>query len=242
MTTFPNDRSPVLKPNRFVIAALDRCGGRMLQTTLDGHPEIACGDELFSDADFPFARHDDPDGHLSGRLASLSGRVRGFRLLPFQPEQADDATRRRVREAAARLPGLRVIFLGRRNGLRLAVSRRIAGQTRQWRLRPSEERKVQSVTIQPPDLWREFRRQAAGYCALREAFADCPSVTLSYERLTADFEAAVAGVLAFLDVAPQPLRPATRKQNPEPLRALLSNYDKLQAEFADTPYAGCFDE
>jgi hypothetical protein len=49
-------------------------------------------------------------------------------------------------------------------------------------------------------------------------------------------------VQSFLGIDHAPLPVASRRQNPEPLRDLLSNYDELRAAFVGTEYAGFFEE
>lgn len=230
-------------PKHFVIATLDRCGGRMLQTALDAHPEVTCLDEIFSDRRYPGTGGNDPVKHLHKQLTvKPCCRVQGFRFLPFQPEQVDDEERARIRTAIVELPAFHVIFLCRNNSLRQAASRRIAAVTHQWRLGPTQERRRATISIPPLDLWREFARQTAGYYLLRHCFSGYPSMTVSYEALSSAFELTLSHVLDFLGVESIAVKPSTRIQNPEPLTSLIENFEELKAAFADTPFAGHFDE
>jgi hypothetical protein len=61
-----------------------------------------------------------------------------------------------------------------------------------------------------------------------------------YEDLVDRREDVLREVQSFLGIEPRPLTVTLRKQNPEPLRELVENYDELYAAFKDTPEAALF--
>jgi hypothetical protein len=65
---------------------------------------------------------------------------------------------------------------------------------------------------------------------------DHPRIVIAYEDLLTEREREFARTLDFLDVGHQPLETRTRRQNPEPLRDLIANFDELCAEVAGTRY------
>lgn len=68
---------------------------------------------------------------------------------------------------------------------------------------------------------------------------DCMDVT--FEDLTAERDRVVGDVLEFLRVTRSPSSTTLRRQNPEPLRELIANYDDLRSAFEGSPYADFFD-
>jgi hypothetical protein len=75
-----------------------------------------------------------------------------------------------------------------------------------------------------------------------ELFADHEALVVYYEDFldnqTREFEKAQR----FLGVTPRKVFADTRRQNPEPLRQLIANYDDLRARFAGTDEAVFFDD
>ena len=73
------------------------------------------------------------------------------------------------------------------------------------------------------------------------AFEAHPRWTLYYEDIMERPEREYRQVLMFLGLDPEDLSITTRKQNPEPLRELVANYDELRQAFAGSRYAAFFD-
>jgi hypothetical protein len=75
-----------------------------------------------------------------------------------------------------------------------------------------------------------------------ELFHDHPGMTIYYEQILSDRDAALARVQQFLDVPVEPLAVTLRRQNARPLAEVLGNYGELRAAFAGTPHAAYFDD
>jgi LPS sulfotransferase NodH len=73
-------------------------------------------------------------------------------------------------------------------------------------------------------------------------FAEHPIEELTYETMVADPGTELARVQEFLGVPVADLSWTLRRQNPEPLRDLVANYDELKVGFAGTEPARFFDE
>lgn len=74
-----------------------------------------------------------------------------------------------------------------------------------------------------------------------ELFGEHPKLPVSYEDLVAHRQEVLSEVQSFLGVEPGPLTVTLRRQNPEPLRELIENYDELYEAFKDTSAAAFFD-
>ena len=223
----------------FIVLSRSRTGSNLLISMLDSHPAIVAGGELF--------------GQLRGRsvddvLAEIYCRhlppikAVGFKIFYYHPiDDPSGTVWRRLDE----IEELRVIHLKRRNILRTLVSRKIAGQTDVWGHRKDEagvdlfRRQVEMSREELVEGFEETQRWEADF---RRRFGDRIVTESYYEDLIADPEAEFQRVTQALGVRPARPQIPYRKQNPEGLRALLTNYAPLKLEFAGTRWAHFFDE
>ncbi len=73
-------------------------------------------------------------------------------------------------------------------------------------------------------------------------FQEHPKLMISYEDMVKDNAETFNRVQEFLGVEPKPLTVTLRRQNPEPLRELLRNYDELRAALHGSPHEWMFEE
>jgi len=97
------------------------------------------------------------------------------------------------------------------------------------------------VTISEQELNQFFKESDLQVAQFAKLFKDHPTLSITYEEMISDLDGTFAEAQEFLGVEPQRLRVANRKQNPEPLRHLLANYDGLRAAFRDHSNAWMFD-
>jgi|CXWL01.1.fsa_nt_gi hypothetical protein len=89
-------------------------------------------------------------------------------------------------------------------------------------------------------IWFErCRRDTARGDALAHGHETC---TVYYEEILADRPAVFERVQRFLGVESVDLFVSLKRQNPEPLRQLVANFDELRVAFAETEYASFFDD
>lgn len=239
------------RPTRFAILSARRCGSNLLCSLLDSHPDVRCHHELFNPAgpftaldlrDAPSPLHDraardrDPLAFLQRVWASAPAhRCVGFKMTP---DQAPD-----VLDAVLADRGVRKLVLRRDNPLRALVSERIAESTGCWERYAGEPAPATRprVRVTREALQRHVAEVDAFYArVLAPLRADGQTwLELRYETL---FDAeAQRLLLAFLGVAPLPLRTRSVHQNPEPLSQLLDDADALRRALAGTALAGCLD-
>ncbi len=118
-----------------------------------------------------------------------------------------------------------------------ALRHPVASTTRLWRsISSSRQRKLARplLTLTPEECDAAFRKEELRSAQFAQLFADHPVHDLYYEDLTRDQSETLAGVQRFLDVEPARLTPTTARQNPEPLRQLIGNYDELRSAFRGT--------
>jgi LPS sulfotransferase NodH len=175
----------------------------------------------------------------------------------------------RILDALAADTSLRIVHLRRRNILRMLVSLRLAQRTGEWmvhepprnqiawaarRLRSlrrsagptsdSGARTEAGILLTPQECEQYFWEQVLTIDKFtKEIFVGHSMVELAYEDLVTDRDAAMQPVWGFLGVRHwSEAEVSLRKQNPEPLRTLISNYDELERHFSDTPFKVVFRE
>ncbi len=164
---------------------------------------------------------------------------------------------------------LLVVHIRRNNLLRELVSLRLAEATGEWAgrrrtvpaqlllalRRPSRARgalaqvlrrlrngpALRAVTLTREECERWFLEAELRAEHFERLFAEHPRVAVRYEELVAHRDETLEQVQRFLGVEPVTLSVTTRRQNPEPLRELLVNYDELREAFRGTAAAAFFD-
>ena len=118
-----------------------------------------------------------------------------------------------------------------------ALRHPIASSTRLWRsISSGHERKLNRplLTLTPDECEAAFRKEEVRSAQFEQLFARHPMHNLYYEDLAGRQSETLADVQRFLGVEPTRLTPTTVRQNPEPLRQLIGNYDELRAAFRGT--------
>jgi LPS sulfotransferase NodH len=235
---------------RFVVLAAPRTGSNWLCTLLDSHPEVLCHHEIFNPAGLHYARSlrgggfdlgtaAERDRNPEGVLERVWRESRGHRAVGFKLNRGQDE---RVFRAVLADTGVRKLLLRRANRVRAYVSERIAEQTGRWESYPESPRGEAGparVTVEAAALRAGVARNERYYAALGETLGASGQgwLELTYEKLDGAEERGRA--LRFLGVTDRPelLAGATRRQNPEPLRELIANFDELAAELAGSDLA-----
>lgn len=100
----------------------------------------------------------------------------------------------------------------------------------------------QALTLSYDDCVRHFFKFSHEIEHFSGLFKDHRMTGVTYEDMVRDPEGELGHVQEFLEVPSQRLSWTLRKQNPEPLRELVANYDELKGAFAGAPQAVFFDE
>jgi hypothetical protein len=249
---------------RFFILARGRTGSTLLHQLLDSHPQCICFEEIFADrplpeefpADYPAAklqgmqrdealRKSDPlaflDRYVFAPDLPESVRSVGFKLFYFH----SNAGRSELWDHLKQDTSVRVVHLRRRNLLRMFLSMKIAFKTGAWwSLSGMPGLDERAIALDAGEFRTYVDQSLRQRDAAEAAFASHPIFPLWYE----EFEnypqdpSRIDELLDFLDLPARRLHSEMRRQNPEPLRQLIVNYDALKAEFAGTPLAAYFDE
>lgn len=219
----------------FVICSDLRTGSHMLATALHGHAQLrVAGEVLVRPERFGLPRPS------PGERRPTYER----RLLQTVWQRFDGCImhRRHVRglRYIARRPEIQVLFLRRENWLLQFASERLAQRTGVWHVAEPQrdylsddglsERLAAPPTVRlSPAECRRFRDETAERERRALELLHRHSLRrVSYEELTADWEATLAGVQEFLGVAQQRLEPATQRQELRRLSEVIENLAELQ--------------
>jgi len=133
------------------------------------------------------------------------------------------------------LPGMRVVILRRTNVLRKYVSLLIAIRDDQWhasRADPIAAAGDRAVDVDLPSFLRYRAMTDQAYDRFDQAVRGLPVLRITYEDLSADLDGTLRRVGKFLGAGAPDIEPAPHlvRQNPEPLRMLIRNYDELRPD------------
>jgi LPS sulfotransferase NodH len=223
---------------KFIVLSRSRTGSTMLISFLNSHPNICAEEEIF--------------GLLNGRrskdvLAKVFSRqphfikARGFKIFYYHPQ---DDKKNCVWDDLINMTDLSVIHLKRRNILRTLVSRKIAGVKKAYIQRRSSTEAAgaeKTVAFTLEELEKSFGATRNAEIAGARKFKNHPLLNLYYEDLTADPAGAFRKITEFLNVEYVEPKTEMRKQNPESLRKLISNYDELKAGFSESEWLPFFE-
>jgi LPS sulfotransferase NodH len=238
-------------PVRFVILAAPRTGSNMMCTLLGSHPDVLCHHELFNprgvfyalelrDGSFDLGGIDERDREPLAFLervwsADLGHTHVGFKMTHRQNEA--------VLAAVLRDADVRKIVLRRENRVRTFVSKRISEELDQWEVYSEADLNGERPRVHVDvDALRESIAENEDYYSELEQVLEAtgqPFLRVSYEQLVAGER---ARVLEFLDVpdaarAAAKLRMRSVRQNPAPLRELVTNFGELETALAGTTLA-----
>lgn len=223
---------------RFIVLTRSRTGSNLLLSFLNSHPDIFCEGEIFATLG---------GANPLARLRSVYKKqprhiqAKGFKIFYYHPldAKADELWK----ELELRTE-IRVIHLRRENALRTLLSRKIAGMQDTWTATRYDKVGLETrrVHFTVQELEEGLRQTQQWEAHADVQFQAHPMLRLSYEELVNDPRGNYVRLLAFLDAREHAPATNLRRQNPESLKMLISNYGELKAEFSGTQWARHFDE
>jgi LPS sulfotransferase NodH len=100
----------------------------------------------------------------------------------------------------------------------------------------------QPVALSIDECRKHFRYFEHNESHWEKLFHGHPMTDVIFEEIVDEREEQVARLQRFLGLEPASLSTSLRRQNPEPLHQLITNYDELKQTFAGTPHSVYFDE
>ena len=222
----------------FIVLTRSRTGSNMLISMLDSHPNIRAEGELFRDLNPKFS------GLALNLVFSRQPRhvrASGFKIF-YGHARKGGATS--VWDKLERMDRLSVIHLKRENILRALVSDRIARDQGVWLTKSPKDlpKQCKRIKLSVAEAEREFNLTRLHELEGDRRFSAHPRLEVYYENLVSDIPATFKKVTEFFCVPYVEPRIQLHKQNPEPLKDLLVNYDELKAAFSGTDWQQFFDD
>ncbi|MEL6589293.1 MAG: sulfotransferase [Bacteroidota bacterium] len=221
---------------KFVVVTRSRTGSTLLITLLNSHKEIIAYGEKFR-------RLGDKSCQdiYEEVFPKKSRKYIGFKIFFYHPLDSED---RSVWEMLEKDKSIKIIHLRRENQLRVHISRLIAGKTEKWLNSGGEKTSIgeRKVEIDMKELYQDFEITNSSIAEAKQRFKDHKSMDLSYEELVADKEQALKRVLDFLGLDEMKLESQLKRQNPEKIRDLVTNYDELVQALTGTEHAFMLEE
>lgn len=228
-----------IKPNRFIITGIGRCGSNMIFFALKEHPRCRVEGELFNRWMFPevvtfegstkadqwYAKGD------TGQWIAV-----GFKIFRHQ---ATNELNQSVWSYLAEQK-VRVIHLIRRNLFETILSEYIARKTKIWH---TMDVKVPDVKInRPPEWWNDQLKQAAtNEQQLRNVFQDNPYIRIYYEDdIVPHWNQTMDTIQRFIGLSSISMRQLTKKQAITPPWTQVTNYPALKEYFEKTEWRHFF--
>lgn len=221
---------------RFVVITRSRTGSNLLISLMNSHPQIEAKGEVFSRLEGKKTRVIyDEVFPVKSDLSCL-----GFKIFYYHPLDSKDRSIWKILEEDKEI---KIIHLQRKNLLRVHISRLIAGKTDAWTSR--EEAGIsaddKTVHISIDDLFSDIEESLDYIKNTKDRFCDHQVLEVFYEDLTAKRDQVMEDVFSFLDLPMANLTSDLKKQNPEELSALVSNFDEVMNRLKASEYAYMLD-
>jgi LPS sulfotransferase NodH len=227
---------------RFVICFQGRTGSTFLVEALDAHPDVRCEYELMSSNRGVATPEEQVARARQFLMTSDDHRAVGFKT------KLNDVLDPTLFARMLQSVDAGIVLLRRRNVVKQVVSwcnaERVFKRTGDWNLYAGDAMVAQPIEIGIAtfnDRLNEIVRSEERLSRYVESLS-CPRLDIYYEQLLTDRDAVLARIFDFVGVEPTTSRGRTIKSTADDLRVVLANFAELRAAYADTEFAGMFDE
>jgi LPS sulfotransferase NodH len=245
---------------KFLIFTTPRTGSTLLIKSLDSHPEVFCGGELFffkgaiyhNEWRYPFLRL--PLGSKLNYLInypkiflSLKGflnkffttnqkgeKARGFKLMHFQTLYTPGIF------GYLKSNDVKVIVLIRKNILRNTLSDLRARATKVYHNEKGAADNIPKFNVDLQELGKKMK-QIHGFNIQLEKSSEGLNRKIVYYEDFENWEVTLSGVLRFIEVADIPVKAISQKLNPEKLEDMIENYTEFCSWINDNGYSKYLD-
>ena len=223
---------------KFIILSTPRTGSTLLQAYLNQHPGIFCQGEIYNTDHLKLhgkpqkiKREQQEDVIKFLYTYGFGLHFAKLKAVGFKLFYRHFSKQNRLWEHIAADTSIKIIHLNRENYLKTLVSHKIARKTNQWHDFKQRTGQNKSVTISKEELLQKHHQLRNAYQNSEKMFADHPMLTVKYSELTQKPDETMNAVFSFLCLKSHRIQPSgIVKQNPEPLKNLISNYDSLKEE------------
>lgn len=231
--------------NKFIILCRSRVGSNLLISYLNSHPAIFVQGELFGNTingNRLNLRKQEPENYLNKycfRKYPSYIKAAGFKIFYYHPVHNEPKT---IWELLKAMPDLKIIHLKRENILRTHLSKHIAGKTDKWTATNHTVKNFnKTVALNPDECLKAFEETTQWQDDFDQLFDKHQKFEIIYENLISNPDQVLGKTQNFLNVNFHLLKSSLKKQNPEPLNELISNYDELKIHFKNTKWNNFFE-
>ena len=213
----------------FVILSEPRSGSTMLHTYLNSHPQIkSYGEVLRENVEansitsemFPYIES------LAFKPHTPALKAVGLKLFY---EYYEDPRYSKSFNHVVKRKDIKILYLIRRDILKVYVSLKIAQKTNVWSSVKSASQEARpKITIDRND-YIQFREEHLRHRRLFiTLLKDHPLLEVAYEDLVENPQPILKSIQQFLDVKPKTLFTLLKQQNPGSVASLITNYDEVK--------------
>ena len=231
----------------FLIISRSRAGSTLLMTSLNSHPNIMClGERLNFLRRNEKSRKRNPASIIKNFYSKQPRytKAAGFKLFYSHPNDASESEREAIWAQLAAIDNLKIVNLRRQNVLRALVSKEIAAQSGEYfsTKKSNGSKSSKKIEFKPEKLHVELDKNEHREKTCLNRFNHCEKLEITYEQLVSNPGETHQALCDFLNVDQVSLSSDLKKQNPEPIKEILTNYTELEEYFSGTAYSSFFKE
>lgn len=226
------------KYNKFIVVTRSRTGSNLLISLLNAHPNIEAYGELFGSLKKETTAKKWAD-IFSNKFKNI--KYVGFKIFYYHPIDSDDKS---VWDIIEKDRSIKIIHLRRTNMLRTYISKQIALKTNVWSTSEvgKSTKTDKRIEVDVEDCLADFENVRSWGEKTSKQFEAHDLLELTYEEMIKDNGATMNEVFEFLGVAKHPVKSILKKQNPEALKDIVSNFEELKSALTMAGYSNFFEE
>ncbi|MEQ8563060.1 MAG: hypothetical protein RID18_16200 [Cytophagales bacterium] len=222
--------------SKCILLTRSRTGSNMLIDALGEHPSIIAHSEIFKGAQ-SIEEVNEAFSKIYGNVSYYCNTVI-FKVFYYHPYDAN--LNSYLFEKLISDKSYLIIHLKRRNILRMHLSRKIAEKTKSYIYSADRFSVNKSVEISIEELTKVYNETMNHYQFVNDHFSKHGVHEVFYEDLIKS-RVAFDDLLNFLNMKKIDFKTQLRKQNPEELRDLISNFDYLKKRCSGSHFEAYFD-
>ena len=231
----------------FLIISRSRTGSTLLMTSLNSHPNIMClGERLNFLRRNEKSRKRNPASIIKNFYSKQPRytKAAGFKLFYSHPNDASESEREAIWAQLAAIDNLKIVNLRRENVLRALISKELAAQSGEYfsTNKSNGSKSSKKIEFKPEKLHEELDKNEHRQKTCLDRFNHCKKLEITYEQLVSNPSETHQALCDFLNVDQVSLSSDLKKQNPEPIKEILTNYTELEEYFSGTAYSSFFKE
>ncbi|HAC16100.1 MAG TPA: hypothetical protein DCE78_09185 [Bacteroidetes bacterium] len=215
----------------FILLSTARTGSNLLRSYLNNHPEILVDDEILKKLNNRDHRKilESCWGPQPKNLKAV-----GFKLFYGHPyDEKDKHSWKTILEK----PDLHIIHLKRDNAVRSFISERIAFYNDEWLSNDQAEKSAkEAIYYNPEKLLRKLNQLDDEMAWAENFFSGIPKIEVEYNELTQKRDQTMNRITEFLNIQDVPVTTPLRRQNPESMSKLVTNWDEITSVLKGTKW------